>query len=290
MITIAYNYFAVKLVLFIIDINAALRFMIFVSGGDVMEYTVRKLAGIAGVSPRTIRYYDEVGLLKPVRINSSGYRIYGRKEVDRLQQIMFYRELGFSIEKIKEIIDSPEFDEIKALKSHREQLVNKRKQLDLLIENVEKTLQYKERGIYMSDKEKFEGFKKELIENNEKRYGKEIREKYGDDTVDESNKKIMNMSKEQYEDFENLNRMILDTLKAAMETGDPAGEMAQKACDMHKKWLSYTWKKYSPEIHAGLAQMYVDDERFKEYYDRIRPGMAEFFRDAIIIYTGAAKQ
>jgi MerR family regulatory protein./MerR, DNA binding. len=118
-----------------------------------MEYTVRKLAGIAGVSPRTIRYYDEVGLLKPVRINSSGYRIYGRKEVDRLQQIMFYRELGFSIEKIKEIIDSPEFDEIKALKSHREQLVNKRKQLDLLIENVEKHYSIK-KGVYICQTKK----------------------------------------------------------------------------------------------------------------------------------------
>jgi len=264
--------------------------MIVTQGGDEMEYTVRKLARIAGISPRTVRYYDEVGLLKPARINSSGYRIYGPKEVDRLQQILFYRELDFPIEKIKEIIDSPEFDEIKALISHREHLINKRKQLDVLIENVEKTIKYKERGAYMTDKEKFEGFKKDIIKDNEKKYGKEIREKYGDDTVDAVNNKILKMSKEQYEEFESLNLLILDTLKAAMETGDPAGELAQKACELHKKWLSLTWEKYSPKAHAGLAQMYVDDERFAGYYDQVKPGMAKFFRDAIFIYTGIDSQ
>lgn len=251
-----------------------------------MEYTVQKLAEIAGISSRTIRYYDEVGLLKPTRINSSGYRIYGRKEVDRLQQILFYRELEFPIDKIKEIIDSPDFDEIAALLSHKEHLMERRKQLDQLIQNVEKTLMSKERGIYMNDKEKFEGFKKNLIDENEKKYGKEIREKYGNDIVDASNTKFMNMSGEKYEEYKKLEQMILDTLEAAMETGDPAGELAQKACELHKKWLLFTWDKYSPEAHAGLAQTYVCDERFTEYYDKRKPGMAKFLRDAINIYTG----
>lgn len=251
-----------------------------------MEYTVQKLAKLAGISTRAIRYYDEIGLLKPARINSSGYRIYGSKEVDRLQQILFFRELEFPIEKIKEIIDSPDYDEIKALLQHREQLLIKRNQLDMLIQNVEKTIKHKERGVYMTDKEKFEGFKEDLIIENEKKYGKEIREKYGDDAVDASNEKMMNMTKEQYQEFKKLNQMILDTLEEAMETGDPAGELAQKACEMHKKWLSFTWYKYSPEAHAGLAQMYVDDERFSEYYDKRKPGMAKFLRDAIFIYTG----
>lgn len=251
-----------------------------------MEYTVKQLAKIAGISARTIRYYDEVGLLKPARISSSGYRIYGSREVDRLQQILFYRELEFPVDKIKEIIDSPDFDEIAALNSHKEQLINKRNQLDLLIKNVEKTILNKERGINMTDNEKFEGFKKNLIDENEKKYGKEIREKYGDDTIDASNKKLLNMSREQYEEFEKLSQTILDTLEEAMKTGDPAGELAQKACKLHKKWLLFFWKSYSPEAHAGLAQMYVDDERFREYYDKRKPGMANFLRDAILIYTG----
>ena len=82
-----------------------------------MEYTVQRLADLAGVSSRTIRYYDEIGLLKPARINSSGYRLYGEKEVDRLQQILFYRELEVELENIKKIINGPDFDELKALKT-----------------------------------------------------------------------------------------------------------------------------------------------------------------------------
>jgi DNA-binding transcriptional MerR regulator len=132
-------------------------------------------------STRTLRYYDEIGILKPARINSSGYRIYGQKEVDRLQQIMFYRELGVSLENIKDIVTSPSFDGAAALKEHHEKLLEKRNQLDLLIANVEKTIALTEGRINMSDKEKFEGFKKNMIDENEKKYGKEIREKYGRD-------------------------------------------------------------------------------------------------------------
>ena len=98
-----------------------------------MEYTVKKLGRLAGVSTRTLRYYDEIGILKPARINSSGYRIYGEKEIDRLQQILFYRELGVGLEGIKEILTSASFDEIKALLEHREKLLDKRKQLDMLV-------------------------------------------------------------------------------------------------------------------------------------------------------------
>ncbi|NLP16631.1 MAG: MerR family transcriptional regulator [Clostridiales bacterium] len=251
-----------------------------------MEYTILKLAKMAGVSTRTLRYYDEVGILQPARINSSGYRIYGSKEVDRLQQILFYRELDFSIDKIKEILDSTDFDELRALTTHREQLLNKRKQLDLLINNVERSIQAKEGRLKMKDNEKFEGFKRNLLDENERKYGKEVREKYGEETVKASNDKFMKMTKEQYEEFEKLSIEVLDTLEAAMETKDPAGDLAQKACELHKKWLTFTWKDYSKEAHAGLAQMYVDDERFTAYYDKRKPGMAEFLRDAILIYTG----
>src|SRR5689334_20695829 len=124
-----------------------------------MEYTVQKLGQLAGISPRTLRYYDEIGILKPARINSSGYRIYGEIEVDRLQQILFYRELGIDLDTIKELVTSPSFDSANALREHREKLLEKRSQLDLLIANVDKTLALKEGRIIMSDKEKFEGFK-----------------------------------------------------------------------------------------------------------------------------------
>jgi len=251
-----------------------------------MEYTIQKLAALAGVSTRTLRYYDEIGILKPARINSSGYRIYGQKEVDLLQQILFYRELDIALEDIKEILSDPSFDATEALKEHRKKLLAKRNQLDLLIENVDKTIAQKEGRITMSDKEKFEGFKKKLVEDNEKTYGKEAREKWGDDAVDASNTKVLNMTQEQHESLTNIEKEMFEALKAAIQIGDPACELAQKAADLHKQWITFFWNHYSKEAHAGLAQMYVDDERFKAYYDKVDPKAAEFLRDAIFIYTG----
>ncbi len=251
-----------------------------------MEYTVHKLARLAGVSSRTIRYYDEIGILKPARINSSGYRIYGPDEVDRLQQILFYRELGVDLESIKKIISAPDFDELNALKEHREKLLDKREQLDLLIVNVNKTISSKERSAIMSDKEKFKGFKRKLIEENEKKYGKEARERFGDEVVNSSNNKLQKMTEEKYNEVTKLDSEIMETLKEAMKTGDPASNLAQKAAELHHQWLSYYWDSYSKEAHAGLARMYVDDERFRLYYDKEQPGTAEFLRDAVLIYTG----
>lgn len=254
-----------------------------------MEYTVQKLGQLAGVSTRTLRYYDEIDILKPARINSSGYRIYGQAEVDRLQQILFYRELGVSLESIRDIVTAPDFDGASALKEHREKLLEKRKQLDALIANVDKTIALTEGRITMSNKEKFEGFKKNMIEDNEKKYGKEVREKYGEDTVNKSNAKLMNMTEEEYQEVTKLSEDLNKTLAEAFKTGDPAGELAQKAAEMHKKWLTYYWHDYSKEAHAGLAQMYVDDERFTAYYDKEQPGTAAFLRDAVFIYTGMNK-
>lgn len=250
-----------------------------------MEYTIKKLSSLAGVSTRTLRYYDEVGILKPARINSSGYRIYGRKEVDRLQQIMFYREVGISIDNIKNILSST-YDEISALKEHRKQLLAKREQLNILIENLDKTIMSNEGRIIMSDKEKFEGFKKQLIENNEREFGKEIREKYGEEAVKKSNKQFMNMTEEQYRELEELGNSIIENLKMAIQTNDPASEQAQKTAELHRRWITFCWGSYDKEAHANLAQMYVNDERFTAHYDKVQKGATEFLRDAIWIYTG----
>lgn len=254
-----------------------------------MEYTVQRLANLAGISSRTLRYYDEIGILKPARINSSGYRIYGEAEVDRLQQILFYRELGVSLDSIKEIVTAPSFDGSNALREHREKLLEKRDQLDMLIANVDKTIALTEGRIKMSNKEKFEGFKKKMIEDNEKKYGREIREKYGKDTVEKSNAKLMNMTEEEYARATRLAEEVMATLAEAFKTGDPASSIAQKAADLHKQWLTLYWSEYSKEAHAGIAQMYVDDERFTAYYDKEQPGTAAFLRDAILIYTGMKK-
>ncbi|MBC1551513.1 MerR family transcriptional regulator [Listeria booriae] len=250
-----------------------------------MEYTVQKLAKLAGVSTRTLRYYDEIGILKPARINSSGYRIYGQNEVDRLQQILFYREMNVGLDKIKAILEQPDFDETEALKTHRAQLLDKRKQLDELIRNVEKSIAHSERRITMTNQEKFEGFKQKMIDENEEKYGTEIREKYGDDKINKSNAKLKGMSEAEMERVNRLAETILVELAEAFETGDPAGDKAQEVAAMHKEWLSTYWDTYSKEAHAGLAQMYVDDERFTAYYDKDQPGLAAFLRDAIVIFT-----
>lgn len=255
-----------------------------------MEYTIKGLADLAGVSTRTLRYYDEIGLLKPKRINESGYRIYGPKEVDTLQQILFYRELGVSLDEIKKIITDPDFNSEQALLDHREKLLARKAQIELLLENIEKTLNQLKGGKSMTDQEKFAGFKKKLVEDNEKAYGTEARNRWGDDAVDASNKKLLNMTEEQYQDLEKLTAELNETLKKAMETGDPASPLGQKAAALHKEWLSFFWKEYSKEAHSGLATMYVADERFKAYYDKIQDGAAEFLRDAIYIYTDTTNE
>jgi DNA-binding transcriptional MerR regulator len=128
-----------------------------------MEYSVNKLAVLAGVSTRTLRYYDQIGLLTPKRISSNGYRIYGREEVDKLQQILFFRELGIPLEEIKNILSDENFDSRRALEEHLKALELRREQLDKLIMNVSKTIKAMKGELAMSDKEKFEGFKQSLL-------------------------------------------------------------------------------------------------------------------------------
>lgn len=252
-----------------------------------MEMTIQRLSRLAGVSSRTLRYYDELGLLKPLRVNSAGYRIYGSVEVDRLQQILFYRELGLELERIKALLDSPDYNPQAALRSHHEALLKRRRQLDLLIMNVEKTMAYSEGMIEMTDKEKFEGFKKSMIESNEARYGKEVREKYGSEMADASNKKLQGMSEAEYAEAQALSEAVLEKLAAAMKTGAPEGELAQEVAALHKQWLMAYWPQYSKEAHGGLADMYVEDERFTAFYDdKCGPGAAAFLRDAIRVFVG----
>lgn len=247
-----------------------------------MEYSISKLSNLTKISTRTLRYYDEINLLKPARVNSSGYRIYGEEEVNKLQQILFYKELGVSLELINEIINNPDFNKVEALKQHKLKLLQKKNQIDLLLENVDNTLRECEGGEKMSDKEKFKGFKKEIIDKNEKMYGKEIREKYGDKEVEEANRKMMNMSEEEFEETKALEKKIIESLKEALKTGDVRSDLAKETVSLHKKWICMHWNKFSIEAYRGLANMYVYDERFKEYYDKHGEGMAVFLRDAIL--------
>jgi len=250
-----------------------------------MEYSSNKLSKMSGVSARTLRHYDDIGLLKPARTASSGYRIYSQSEVDALQQILFYKELGFALDDIKKLLIAPNFDCKNAFLSHLAELHIKRERLDMLIKNVSKSIAAMEGATTMTDKEKFEGFKQNIIDENEQKYGAEIREKYGNQAMDDSNARIKGLSQKQYKEGEHIRLAVEEALKFALETGDPAGEQAQKACDLHRRWLCiFAPGYYSKEYYKSLGEMYVADERFKAYYDKIAIGGAEFLRDAINVY------
>ena len=250
-----------------------------------MEYTIRKMAVLAGISTRTLRYYESIGLIKTERIQTSGYRIYGQADVDRLQMILFFKELGMSLETVRGILESDSYDRRSILRQHLDLLHEKKEQLDKLIANVEKTIEEEEGRITMTDNEKFEGLSRKIIKENEEKYGKEIRRQYGDKVVDQTNQKLNKMTKEDHVSLENLLIELNESIRAAFEKGDPASPAARKACGLHKKWLMNYWDTYSRESHMALAQGYVDDARFTAYYDKIASDCAVFLRDAIRIYT-----
>ncbi len=241
---------------------------------------------MSGVSTRTLRYYDQIGLLCPARVSCNGYRIYGQNEVDLLQQILFYRELSVPLEEIGHILKAPDYDKRKSLEGHLSALLQRKSQIELLIKNVTKTIGSLKGEAIMSDNEKFEGFKQKMIDDNETKYGKEIRKKYGDDIINASYTKVKGMSEEQLEKAEALRIEYESLLKTAFEIGDPASDEAQRACDLHRQWLCMFWKDgmYSIEAHQGIAEMYVVDERFTAYYDKIAVGCASFLLKAINIY------
>ncbi len=251
-------------------------------------YRVQELAQLSGISARTLRYYDQIGLLYPSKVGENGYRFYDTAEVDRLQQILFYRQLGLPLEEIKALLDTPDYDRERSLSEHLSTLKARQEQLTLLIRNVEKTLSNLKGECTMKDKEKFEGLKLKLIQENEEKYGAEVAEKYGRSVIEESNRKLSGMSEEQWKKQESLVEEIFSLLEEAIKVGDPSCEAAQKAADLHRQWICLFWKDgvYSKESHRGLAEMYAADERFTAYYDeRLGKGGAAFLRDTIYHYT-----
>ncbi len=248
-----------------------------------MQYTVKQLAELAGISARALRYYHQIGLLRPGSFSGAGYRLYGPAEVDRLQQILFYRELGLPLDEIASLLDDPAFDRRKALQSHLAALRQQRQRLDSLILTVEKTIQHETGGTMMTDQDKFEGFKKQIVQANEEKYGAEIRAKYGDPVIDRAHARVLSLTKEEYDAWNTLGAEILSELEQAVYShDDPKGETGKRLAELHRRWLSYSWERYSPNAHRGLAQMYVCDERFTAYYDRNVPGCAAFLRAAIL--------
>ncbi|MGF7010900.1 DNA-binding transcriptional MerR regulator [Lachnospiraceae bacterium PF1-22] len=249
-----------------------------------MMITIQKLASMAGVSTRTLRYYDQTKLLTPAAINEAGYRLYSQQEIDRLWQILFYKERGLSLGTIKDILDDPDYDARAALTSHLKTLKEERSHLDLLIDTVEKTISERKGNLKMKNEERFEVFKQQLVDENEETYGDEIRETYGDEKIDKANQKMLKMTEAEYKQFQELGEKILTSLEQAVQDGaSPEDEVGKEITSLHTQWLKMTWpaSAYTKEAHQGLGEMYVADERFQAFYDKHVAGCATFLRDSL---------
>lgn len=252
-------------------------------------YTVKELARLTGLTPRTLRYYDAIGLLCPHRGRENDYRLYGTEEVDRLQQILLYRDMGVPLEEIKNLLDAPGFDREAALREHLQRLRERRREVDALIRTVQITLSEIEGGTTMTDEKKFEGMKRQIIEENEAAYGKELREKYGDKTVEEHMARLGGMSQQEWAQTQKDEEEYKAALRRAVETGDPTCEDAREAVRFHAAWLAHYWPQgaVTPKAHIGMAEMYVQDERFAAYYEQVAPGCAAFLAEAVKAYYKA---
>ena len=265
--------------------------MVYPQTQEVKErmYTVKDLARLTGLTPRTLRYYDSIGLLCPQRGKDNDYRLYGPGEVDRLQQILLYRDMGLPLEEIKSLLDAPGFDRESALREHLERLRERRREVDALIRAVQNTLHTIEGGTTMNDQEKFEGMKRQAIAENEAAYGKEVREKYGDDAMDSHNQRLSGMSQREWEETRQTEEAYKAALRRAVAAGDPAGADAKEAVRLHAAWLAHYWAKgtVTPDAHTGMAELYVQDQRFTDYYERVAPGCAAFLLEAVKAYYRA---
>ncbi len=251
-----------------------------------MEYSIQELSRLSGVTTRTLRWYDSIGLLKPRRTAPSGYRYYGPIEVDRLQDILYYRALGVGLAQIREYLDSPSFDRAEALRGHLIALEKEKARLDGLIRSVKKTISAQERKEIMSDNEKFDAFKRQIVEENDRVFGGESREKYGGDAVDAAQTAVLSLSAEQHRQWLDLGDKIQRRLEGAVREGkDPKGAEGRQLCRLHQQWLTVTVQPYEAARHRGIAELYVLDKRFTCYYDKAVSGCARFLRDAVCYWA-----
>ena len=244
-----------------------------------MEYSIQELSRLSGVTTRTLCWYDQIVLLKPSRVAESGYRYYGRAEVDRLQDILYYRALGVELARIKDCLDDPSFDRLAVQRNHLAALEAEQERLEQLIRSVKDTIGAEERNEIMSDEQKFEAFKQRAVAHNEEVYGAEIRAKQ---EVDEANTAVMNLTQAQYQEWTELGHEIQERLEATVREGvSPESQEGKEITALHRQWLTITGTQYDPAKHRGIAELYVMDERFTAYYDKHMPGCARFLRDAV---------
>jgi DNA-binding transcriptional MerR regulator len=244
---------------------------------------ISEVARIAGVSSRTLRHYDEVGLLQPAATRADGRRMYGREELLRLQRILLMRRLGLGLERIREVLDD-DADEVAALGEHLAALEQERGRIDDVIATVRRTLDHLTKGTIMSTEDVFAGLPG-YDSDRQSEYEQEARERWGDDAVNASKQRTASLSQEEAGEVMASHEQIARDLASLHSQGIDAGnERTQDVVARHHAWVSTFWVP-DAESYRGLGQMYVEDDRFRMNYDVHGPGTAGYLRDAIDIYA-----
>ncbi|GKX29766.1 MerR family transcriptional regulator [Vallitalea longa] len=234
--------------------------------------TVNEVSKIANISVRTLHYYDEINLLKPHKLTESGYRIYENEQLEKLWQILFFKELGFKLETIKKIINDPQFDKEQALMQHKKLLLEKKKRLNKIINSIDKTLK--------------EGFDITMIDTfsmeNYEKYKEEAIEKYGETAIN-TYKKTSKYSKKKWEEINKEANTIYKELADNMDK-DVDDPYVQKLIDDWRNHITYNYYECTIDIFRGLGNLYVADERFTKNIDKTKEGLARYMKEAIIYY------
>jgi DNA-binding transcriptional MerR regulator len=244
-------------------------------------YTVKQISKLAGVTVRTLHYYDEIDLLKPTKVGKNNYRYYDDGALLRLQQILFYREIGLELTQIKDILDSPDFDILVALRSHRRVLQEKMKRLEKLVSTIDSTMMHIVGEINMSKKQMFEAFSKE----QEKEYEREARLTYDPNLVNESYRRWNSYSQAEKDAIFAEGNLIYTSIAAAMEAGKkPIDDEVQKWVE---RWHNHIRNWYEPtlEILRGLSELYTTDPRFRGNYEKLHMDLPEYLKEAIVEYV-----
>jgi DNA-binding transcriptional MerR regulator len=243
-----------------------------------MTYTIKKIADLAGVTTRTIRYYDEIGLLQPASTGENGYRYYDHTSLLRLQQILFFRELDVPLKDIRLIMNHPRFDLLEALEDHRKSLQERAKRLDKLIETVGKTIDNIKGDNHMTDKAYFEGF-------DETQYEDEARERWGHTPqYAESQRKWKSYTQDEKEAIKAEGGEITLRMVGQDPNASPNDPGIQAAIGDYYAYLNKYFYTCEVSFLRNLADMWVADPRFAINYERIREGGAHFVRDAVHLY------
>lgn len=266
-------------------------YVIFVPDNAIgMKYTVKRLAKLAGVSVRTLHHYDQIGLLAPSERTEAGYRLYGEQELLRLQQILFYKELDFSLEAISAILDDPAFDMVQALHQHRAVLVQRSSQITLLLETIDKTILKLTGGPDMlSNEDLYAGFPKETAEA----WRNEAINRWGKSAVEGSEEALRSIGKEGMDQLQEEGAAITSGLAALMhlEVSDPK---VQELMDAHYRHILQWWGKLKPDMgtadaYRGLANLYLMDERYTYLNGKQDLAYTAFLTKAMIYYVDALK-